>query len=244
LIRYEGREIASLSSEEIYTFLEDLTQQVARSTARLRYAQLAAIFNFAIERCSSRTPNPCQSLLLRKTFRGPKPSLRRILDRDTIDELIYRTTDLRTRLLLELQARCGLRIGEVLALTPTCVEGRKLSLASPKSGRPEVAFMPARVAERLHRYIAEKGRGSNERVLGLRYSRARILIKQAADQVGITLTPHDLRRHAATFASRTGVPLEIISKVLLRHQNLRTTQVYLGRVTDAEALRWMDILYG
>jgi hypothetical protein len=46
------------------------------------------------------------------------------------------------------------------------------------------------------------------------------------------------------FASRTGVPLEIVSKVLLRHQNLRTTQVYLGRVTDAEALRWMDILYG
>jgi len=41
-----------------------------------------------------------------------------------------------------------------------------------------------------------------------------------------------------------GVPLEIISKVLLRHQNLRTTQVYLGRVTDVEALRWMDILYG
>ncbi len=38
--------------------------------------------------------------------------------------------------------------------------------------------------------------------------------------------------------------LEIVSKVLLRHQNLRTTQVYLGRVTDAEALRWMDILYG
>ncbi len=244
MARYGRREIESLSSEEVYAFLGGLTHQAARSTARLRYAQLTALFNFVIERFGLKAPNPCQGPLLRKTFRGPKPSLRRILDRDTIDELIYRTTDLRTRLLLELQARCGLRIGEVLTLTPTCVEGRKLTLASPKSGRPEVAFMPARVAERLHRYIAEKGGGSNELVLGLRYSRARILIKQAADQVGITLTRHDLRRHAATFASRTGVPLEIISKVLLRHQNLRTTQVYLGRVTDVEALRWMDILYG
>ncbi len=244
MARYGRREIEGLSSEEVYAFLGGLTQHAARSTARLRYAQLTALFNFAIERFGLKTPNPCQSPLLRKTFRGPKPSLRRILDRDTIDELIYRTTDLRTRLLLELQARCGLRIGEVLTLTSTCVEGRKLTLASPKSGRPEVAFMPTRVGERLQRYIAERARGPNERILGLSYSRARTLIKQAAEQVGITLRPHDLRRHAATFASRTGVPLEIVSKVLLRHQNLRTTQVYLGRVTDAEALRWMDILYG
>ena len=43
---------------------------------------------------------------------------------------------------------------------------------------------------------------------------------------------------------RDGMPLEIISKVLLRHQNLKTTQVYLGKVSDSEAIRWMDILHG
>jgi hypothetical protein len=35
--------------------------------------------------------------------------------------------------------------------------------------------------------------------------------------VGIYLRPHDLRRHAATDASRVGVPIEIISKIILRH---------------------------
>ena len=55
---------------------------------------------------------------------------------------------------------------------------------------------------------------------------------------------HDPRRNSANLASRHGVPLEIISKVLLRHQNLKTTQVYLGKVSDSEAIRWMDILYG
>ena len=55
---------------------------------------------------------------------------------------------------------------------------------------------------------------------------------------------HDLRRHSATFASRNGVPLELISKVLLRHQNLKTTQLYMGRVSDSEAIRWMGILHG
>jgi hypothetical protein len=38
--------------------------------------------------------------------------------------------------------------------------------------------------------------------------------------VGIHLRPHDLRRHSASYASRSGTPLEIISKILLRHSNL------------------------
>jgi len=35
--------------------------------------------------------------------------------------------------------------------------------------------------------------------------------------VGILLRPHDLRRHAVTYASRSGTPIEIVSKVVLRH---------------------------
>jgi len=37
--------------------------------------------------------------------------------------------------------------------------------------------------------------------------------------------------------------LEIISKIILRHQDLKTTQVYLGKVSESEAIRWMDILH-
>jgi integrase len=62
--------------------------------------------------------------------------------------------------------------------------------------------------------------------------------------VGIHLKPHDLRRHAATYASRSGTPLEIVSKILLRHSNLSTTQRYLGKISDVEAMRWIDNLHG
>jgi integrase/recombinase XerD len=70
------------------------------------------------------------------------------------------------------------------------------------------------------------------------------MIRKLGEKVGIKLNPHDLRRLSAIFASRNGVPLEIISKVLLRHRNLKTTQVYLGKVSDSEAIRWLDILHG
>ena len=61
--------------------------------------------------------------------------------------------------------------------------------------------------------------------------------------VGVRLRPHDLRRHAATYASRAGTPLEIVSKVILRHSNLQTTQRYLGKVSDVEAMRWIDSIH-
>jgi len=48
----------------------------------------------------------------------------------------------------------------------------------------------------------------------------------------------------ATFASRSGTSLEIVLKVLLRYSNLSTTQRYQGKISDAEAMRWIDNLHG
>lgn len=60
---------------------------------------------------------------------------------------------------------------------------------------------------------------------------------RTANTIGVHVRPHDLRRFAATYASRSGVPIEIVSKVILRHSNLATTQIYLGRVSDEEAFK-------
>ncbi len=76
------------------------------------------------------------------------------------------------------------------------------------------------------------------------YSTVRSLIQRLGAKLQVKLSPHDLRRYPATYASRNGAPLEIVSKVILRHQDLKTTQVYLGMITESEAIRWMDILHG
>jgi len=60
----------------------------------------------------------------------------------------------RDRLMLELMARGGMRIGEVLKLRMMTVEDCELFLVSPKSGRQnEVVFIPKKVAGRLREYI-------------------------------------------------------------------------------------------
>ncbi len=183
--------------------------------------------------------------MLRKAFRAPKPVLWKIIDKEVADEIIFRTRSPRNRLILELMARGGMRIGEVLGLTPGDVSERKITIRLPKSGKEaEVAFIPQKVSDRLKDYIRAKGIPSKDRIFPLTYGGGRLIVKKAGMMVGIHLKPHDLRRHAATYASRNGTPLEIISKVILRHANLSTTQRYLGKVSEPEAMRWIENLYG
>ena len=67
---------------------------------------------------------------------------------------------------------------------------------------------------------------------------------KAGKSVGIHLRPHDLRRFCATYASRAGTPIEIVSKIVLRYTHLSTTQRYLGKISDLEALKLIENLYG
>jgi integrase/recombinase XerD len=139
----------NIGSDEVYRFLETVTQGMARSTRRLRYAQLKAVFNFVINRCDLDMKNPCNTSLLLKTFRTPRQSPRKIFDKEAIDEIIYNTKNLRDRLLLELQARCGLRVGESLKIKVSDISDRQIVLREPKSGKEaEVAYMPEPIAKR------------------------------------------------------------------------------------------------
>jgi integrase len=98
------------------------------------------------------------------------------------------------------------------------------------------------VADRLKGYVEAQKIGLHDRIFPICYEAARSVVIKAGKLVGIHLRPHDLRRHAATYASRSGVPIEIISKLILRHSNLSTTQIYLGRISDSEALKWIETM--
>jgi integrase len=242
---YAQKPLADISSDEIFHFLENMTQNLSKSTRRLRYAQLKAFYNFIIDRCSLNMRNPCNTPLLSKSFKAPKYPPHKILDRETVDEMIYNTKRQRDRLILELQARCGLRIGELLKIKVSDVADRTLTLREPKSGKEaEKAYMPESVSRKLAEYVKEKALREEDRIFPICYSTARSLVKGLGAKLNVHVSPHDLRRYSATYASRNGIPLEVVSKVILRHQDLKTTQVYLGKISDSEAIRWMDMLHG
>ena len=162
-----------------------------------------------------------------------------------VDEIIFRTMNTRNRLILELMARGGMRIGEVLSLKPYDIRERNLTIQDPKSGRAEeVVYVPRKLLVRLTGYVKEEDFGLNDRIFPISYIAAWSMVKKAGKLVNIEFRPHDLRRHEATYASRSATHIEIVSKVILRHADLSTTQRYLGKVNDTEAIRWIETLYG
>jgi len=237
-------QLGELSVDHILEFLNHFTAGRKPQTKRIRYAHLSAFFNFARNIIVSDFINPCDSKMLRKLYRPNVKAHWDNLEKDTVDEIIFRTRKPRNRLMLELMARGAMRIGEVLKLTPNDIVERKLLLKEPKSGREaEAIFIPQKVADRLRDYVKAQNIGQHDRIFPICYEAARSVVRKAGNLVGIHLRPHDLRRHAATFASRSGVQLEIISKIILRHSNLSTTQIYLGKISDSEALKWIETLY-
>ncbi len=92
-------------------------------------------------------------------------SPRKVPDKEAIDEIIYKTKNLRDRLILELQARCGLRIGESLKIKVSDISEIKIVLREPKSGKEaEVAYMPEPIAKRLEEYIRAQNLGPDDLV--------------------------------------------------------------------------------
>ena len=243
--QFGERETDSITPDEIFSFLTEINQGTKQLTKRTRYSQLTSFFNFITQNLDPNFRSPCDTPMLKKFYRSPGLTRWTILEKEVVDEVIFRTIKPRNRLILELMARGGMRISEVLQLTPSDIEDRKLILRNPKSGKErEIVFIPQKVADRLREYISSKGIGSDQRIFPISYTAGRRVVNKAGKVVGIHLRPHDLRRHSATYASRSGIPIEIVSKVILRHANLSTTQRYLGTVSDVEAMRWIDNLYG
>ncbi len=118
-------ELSTITSEDILAFMSTITDGTKQNTKKLRFTLLSAFFNYLKNSLDSNFQNPCDNPALRKLFRAGKPAHLKILEKDVVDEIIFRTRNQRNRLMLELMARSGMRVGEVLKLRPMDIEDRK-----------------------------------------------------------------------------------------------------------------------
>ena len=144
------RDVRRIISDEVLAFLNRVTEGTKQQTKRTRYSHLSAFFNFIKNNIDQTLQNPCDTPIMKKLFRNTGLARWNTIEKDTIDEVIFKTVKARNRLMLELMARGGMRIGEVLNLTPNDMHDRKLIISGPKCGREqEFVFIPQKVAERL-----------------------------------------------------------------------------------------------
>ena len=95
-----------------------------------------------------------------------------------------------------------MRIGEVFNLVPADFQERTLAIQSLKSGRTgETIYVPRKLLVRLKSYIKVNNLSMKERIFPILYVAALTMVKKAGNLVDVELRTHDLRRHAATYAS-------------------------------------------
>lgn len=95
--QFGDREMESLTSEEVLSFLSHLTEGAKQSAKRLRFSLMRGFFRFIINTGNERFQNPCDSPMLRKIFKDSRPVPWEIVEKETVDEIIFRTPDQRNR---------------------------------------------------------------------------------------------------------------------------------------------------
>ena len=70
--QFGDRQLGSITSDEILSFLNQVTEGTKQSTKRSRYSSLSSFFNFIKNTVDPKLPNPCSTPMLRKLFKPAK----------------------------------------------------------------------------------------------------------------------------------------------------------------------------
>jgi integrase/recombinase XerD len=90
-VQFGERDLNSLTPEEVLSFLTDFNQGTKQLTKRTRYSQLTSFFNFVTQNLDPNFRSPCNTPMLKKLYRRPGPVRRTILEKEVVDEIIFRT---------------------------------------------------------------------------------------------------------------------------------------------------------
>lgn len=147
----------------------------------------------------------------------------------------------RDGLLIRTLFQTGLRISEALSITPRKIDnfgGHAVLYIEGKGQKPRMVACPDVLAHRLKSFAFDKKLGIDDRLFRINRKRAWQIVKEAAEQAGITkkVYPHLLRHSDAIERLRqTGNPKAL--QIHLGHASAMMTMRYLSTLTAEDALR-------
>ena len=158
-----------------------------------------------------------------------------------VEEARKRRKGGRDVLLILVLFQTGLRLSEVLSLTPFKIEvfeERPTLKFTGKGRKPRVVALPEKLADKLRAYAYQKGIRSDERFFPINRQRAWQIIKEVSGKAGITkkVYPHLLRHSDAIERLRqTGNPKALQHH--LGHSSPVMVMRYLSTLTQEDSLR-------
>lgn len=145
----------------------------------------------------------------------------------------------------------GIRISDLVLLTPENIKGKKLEYTMRKNGKKVTLPLNQQALDTLAPYLAECDAEGRERIFGLvpddcgdkmetvkeidkATQRGNTVLKRVSKALGIKkATWHAARAAFATAAVRSGTDIDTVRQ-LLKHSSIQTTQEYLASRTEED----------
>ena len=172
-----------------------------------------------------------------------------VLSIDEVDKLLdiklETPFDYRNKAMLELMYATGLRVSELISLTPLNIDlDKKLVRCYGKGSKERIVPMGDTAVKYLKKYLEEYRHSLTKKTLcdelflnnhGKKITRQGFfkMLKKQADEKGIkeNITPHLLRHSFATHLLNNGADLRSI-QMMLGHENISTTGIYTNVSKD------------
>jgi site-specific recombinase XerD len=230
------KEWREVTMHDIDSFVEQQrANQLKVATVNRRVAALKTFFDFLAEENDDLSwANPVRY----KRHAGKRPrSLPRDISDDDVEKVWNGISSKRDRAWFALMVRGGLRVGEVVLLQVKDVvrqpcEGHPAQVRVQGKGQKErMVLLSADAYSVLQQWLDERGERSeacvffNQHGQPLSANGIEWLLHGYGEQVGLKLTPHQLRHTFARQLTEAGMPVTSVGK-LLGHSQIATTQIY------------------
>jgi site-specific recombinase XerD len=225
-----------VTMQDVDAFVDQQRQQGrSPATVKRRVAALKVFFDFLAEESGDPGwPNPVH--FQRHAGRQPQRLPRDLSDRE-VEQLLTVITAPRDRAWFVLMLRAGVRVGEVVVLTlddilaaPTLDQPARLRVCG-KGQKERIVLLSAEAYAVLEAWISVRPSAVcrqvflNDRGQPLAANGIEWLLHGYGAQVGLAVTPHQLRHTYARQMTEGGMPITSLSK-LMGHAQITTTLIY------------------
>jgi integrase/recombinase XerD len=155
----------------------------------------------------------------------------RIVDEETIQDVIRHTKTPRDRALVLVLYYSGARISEVCGLRFCDLRGTNLTLVHTKGSKVRTVLIPKFVVDALQKLRRPEDQGTthifrSRRNKPVSKGTAWFIVKQITEGAAVEMSPHWFRHAHASHTLDAGAPIHLVSRTL-GHANIATTSRYL-----------------
>ena len=152
------------------------------------------------------------------------------LEKEQVDEILRAAEMSSTRdyLLLRFMWRTGVRVSEVINVTPKDIEFKNgvVNIRKAKGGRQRRVPLDEDTLKMLSDYVVALNTPEDQPVFPIKRNRVFNIVKKYGNMIGVNIHPHTLRHSFAINLVRGGTDLRRL-QLMLGHTSLSITQVYL-----------------